>query len=76
MGTHRSVSRCAEDVVESSFFSRAVTLSNAIDNSQNVVTYGECPQKAYKWRTWTDARSVRVICIRFHIQGVHRFKSP
>jgi hypothetical protein len=33
VGTHRSVSRRAGDVVESPFFSGAVTLSNAFDDS-------------------------------------------
>jgi hypothetical protein len=32
MGTARSVSRCADDVVENSFFSRVVTLSNSVDD--------------------------------------------
>jgi hypothetical protein len=32
MGTRRSVSQCAGDVVGNSFFSRAVTLSNTVDN--------------------------------------------
>jgi hypothetical protein len=27
-------------------------------------------------RTWIGARSVRVMCIRFPLQGVHRFESP
>jgi hypothetical protein len=33
MGTRRSVSRCAGDVVRSSFFSGAVALSNVVDDS-------------------------------------------
>jgi hypothetical protein len=33
MGTHRSVSRRAGDVVERSFFLREVALSNAVDDS-------------------------------------------
>jgi hypothetical protein len=32
MGTPRSVSRRADDVVRNSFFSRAVTLSNSVDD--------------------------------------------
>jgi hypothetical protein len=40
MGTHRSVSRCAGDVVESSFFSGAVTLSNSIGDSRKVAIRG------------------------------------
>jgi hypothetical protein len=40
MGTHRSVSRCAEDVVGSSFFSGAVTLSNSVGDSRKVAIRG------------------------------------
>jgi hypothetical protein len=35
MGTHRSVSRRAGDVVKNFFFLRAVTLSNSIDDFVN-----------------------------------------
>jgi hypothetical protein len=35
MRTHRSVSRRTGDVVGSSFFSGAVALSNAVDDSMN-----------------------------------------
>jgi hypothetical protein len=38
MGIHRSISQHAGDVVGSSFFLGAVTLSNAIDGSQKVAT--------------------------------------
>jgi hypothetical protein len=48
MGTHISVNRRAEDVVRSSLFLGVVTLSNAIDDSRKVVTYGDCPQEAYE----------------------------
>jgi hypothetical protein len=37
MGTRRSVSRCAGDVVGSSFFSGAMTLSNSVGDSRKVV---------------------------------------
>jgi hypothetical protein len=33
VGSHRLVSRCARDVVGNPFFSRAVALSNTIDDS-------------------------------------------
>jgi hypothetical protein len=36
MGTHRSVSRRAGDVVGSSFLSGAVTLSNSVGDSRKV----------------------------------------
>jgi hypothetical protein len=38
METCRSVSRCVGDVVENSFFSGIVTLSNSVGNSQKVAT--------------------------------------
>jgi hypothetical protein len=65
MGTNRSVSRCARDVVGSSFFSGAVTLSNTVDDSRKVAMYGDCPQEAYDLHTWTSIKSVCVMCIRF-----------
>jgi hypothetical protein len=52
MGTHRSVSQHARDVVGSSFFSGAVTLFNVVNDSRKVTTYGDCPQEAYEWCTW------------------------
>jgi hypothetical protein len=36
MGTRRSVSRRVGDVVENSFFSRVVTLSNSVGDSRKV----------------------------------------
>jgi hypothetical protein len=38
--------------------------------------HGDCPQKVYVWHTWTSTSSVRVVCIRFPLQGVYRFESP
>jgi hypothetical protein len=38
--------------------------------------YGDCSQESYEWRTWTSTGSVHVVCIKFSLQGVHRFKSP
>jgi hypothetical protein len=31
---------------------------------------------ARRKRTWTGVGSVRVVCIRFPLQGVHRFELP
>jgi hypothetical protein len=58
------------------FFSEAVDPFNSVNDSWNVATYEDCPQEAYEWRTWTNVESVRVVCIRFPLQGVHRFESP
>jgi hypothetical protein len=71
MTTRKSVSRRAGDVAGSSFFSRAVTLSNTVDDSQKFAMYGNCPQETYEWRTWTGAENICVVCIRFPLQGVH-----
>jgi hypothetical protein len=38
------------------FFSGAVTLSNSIDDTQKVATYGDRPQEAYVGRTWRVGR--------------------
>jgi hypothetical protein len=71
LGIHRSVIRRAGDVVGSSFFLGAVTLSNAVDHSRKVATYGDYPQEAYEWHTWTGAGSVHLMSIRFFLYGVH-----
>jgi hypothetical protein len=51
------------------FFSRAVTLSNGIDVSQKVATYGDRPQEAYAGRMWTGMGSVHVVLVRFSLVG-------
>jgi hypothetical protein len=57
------------------FFSGAVHPSNSVDSVPKVAMYGDCPQEAYEWHMWTGVESVRVVCIRFSLQGVHRFES-
>jgi hypothetical protein len=41
-----------------------------------VVTYGDCPQKAYVGHAWTGVGSIRGMLVRFSPAGVHQFKSP
>jgi hypothetical protein len=41
---------------------------------EKVATYVDCSQEVYTVRTWTGVRSVRVVCIVFPLQGVHRFE--
>jgi hypothetical protein len=48
MGIRGSVSQRARDVVMSSFFSVAMTLSNTVDDLRKVVIYGDCPQEVYE----------------------------
>jgi hypothetical protein len=33
--------------------------------TRKVATYGDYSQEAYEWRTWTDTKNIRVVCIRF-----------
>jgi hypothetical protein len=56
------------------FFSGAVDLFNSVDNSWKVVIYEDCTHEAYEWHTWTGVKSVCIVCIRFPLQGVHRFE--
>jgi hypothetical protein len=58
------------------FFSGAVDLLNSIDDSRKVATYRDYPQEVYECRTWTGTKNIRIMCIRFSLQGVHRFESP
>jgi hypothetical protein len=55
--------------VGSTFFSGVVHLSNPVDDSRNVVTYGDRPQEAYVERTWTGVRSVHVVLVGFSPAG-------
>jgi hypothetical protein len=43
---------------------------------QKITTYGNFPHEVYEWHMWTSAGSVRVMCIRFVLQGVNQFESP
>jgi hypothetical protein len=58
------------------FFLGTVTLSNSVGGSWKVAMYGDHPQEAYTGRTWTGVGSVRVMLVRFSLQGVDRFESP
>jgi hypothetical protein len=76
MGTHRSVSRHAGNVVRNSFFSGAVTLSNSVGDSQNVDICGLHEIHVVEGHTRTE-HGKRVACWSgFLLQGVHRFESP
>jgi hypothetical protein len=65
METHRSVSQRAGDVVGSFFFSGAVTLSNAVDGSQKVTMYEDCPAGSVQV-TYVDWRGKRT----YHVYQV------
>jgi hypothetical protein len=76
MGTHRSVSRRARDVVGSSFFLGTVTLSNSVGDSQKVTIHGLCEIRMVEVHTWTKHRK-RVACwlgfpCRVYIDSNHR----
>jgi hypothetical protein len=43
---------------------------------RKVVMYRDYPLEIYEWHTWTGVEGVCVMCIRFALQGVHRFESP
>jgi hypothetical protein len=51
------------------FFSGAVTLSNSIDDSWKVATYGDRPQKVYTGHTWTGVGSIHVVLVGFSPAG-------
>jgi hypothetical protein len=54
MGPHRSVTWRVGNVVESSFFSGAVTLSNSVGNSQKVAIHGLCEIRMVEGHTRTE----------------------
>jgi hypothetical protein len=69
MGTRRSVSRCAGDVVRNFFFSGAVTLSNSVGDSSKVAMHGLCEIRMVEGHTQTE-RGKRVACWSgFLLQG-------
>jgi hypothetical protein len=42
-----------------------------VATTQKIDTYEDCLQEAYEWHTWTGVEIIRVMCIRFPLQGVH-----
>jgi hypothetical protein len=44
-------------------------MSNAVNISQKVATYGDCSPEVYVGRTWTGVGSVRVMLVRFFSPG-------
>jgi hypothetical protein len=62
--SHRPLSR-AERWCREHFFSGAVHLSNHVDDSWRVATYGYRPQEAYIGHTWTGMGSVRTVLVGF-----------
>jgi hypothetical protein len=51
-----------------------VNLFNVVGDFTKGCHVWELPVEAYEWHTWTGAESVRVVCIRFSLQGVHRLE--
>jgi hypothetical protein len=71
MGTHRSISRRAGDVVGNSFFLEAVTLSNSDNDSRKVAIRGPREIRMVEGHTRIE-REKRVACwSSFLLQGVH-----
>jgi hypothetical protein len=42
-----------------------------VGTTRKVATYRNCPQKTYEWRMWTGMESIRDVCIKFPLHGVH-----
>jgi hypothetical protein len=74
MGTCRSVSRCAGDVVRNSFFSGVVTLSNSVISERLLCA----DRMRYIWSETIRGLSVGNMWRVYHVslQGVHQFESP
>jgi hypothetical protein len=73
-GSHGLLSR-ADRWSQENFFSEVVYLSNSIESAWMVAMYENYLQEEYEWRTWTSVRSICVVGIRFHLHGIHWFKS-
>jgi hypothetical protein len=61
MGTRRSISRRAGDVVRNSFFSRVVTLSNSVDGKRKIAM--RWSHKIHMvWDHTQTEREIRMVC--------------